>query len=256
MLSDRPWEHFASQEVGHEWSDDFRLAQMNVMIAWCCHHRVLKHRQTEREGTITTLVEYSQHFVYFHFVPVAKLTFLSRKPWRSAVVNLLWAGSENILSKLLSALEKKRFGTHLVILRIKYGKFLIEKMQTKTFNTLTEQLEERLESSPGTPDSAPNWCVLCFSENTRIKKKTHACCTSWMLNFWWWLWRGGGAYRSLQSGGGGCGGKKVWEVEKGLTKLTRRSLENTNPAKEKHFELAADERKQSEITSLWEVEKR
>lgn len=41
-------------------------------------------------------------------------------------------------------------------------------IQTKMFNTLTEQLEERLESSPGTPDSAPNSCVLRFSENTRL----------------------------------------------------------------------------------------
>lgn len=41
-------------------------------------------------------------------------------------------------------------------------------IQTKMFNTLTKQLEERLESSPGTPDSAPNSCVLRFSENTRL----------------------------------------------------------------------------------------
>ena len=51
-------------------------------------------------------------------------------------------------------------------------------------------------------------------------------------------------------------GEKGLEGWKRLTKLTHRSLENANPAKEKHFELAADERKQSEITSLWEVEKR
>lgn len=40
---------------------------------------------------------------------------------------------------------------------------------------------------------------------------------------------------------GGLGGLKC------LTKLSLRSLENTNPVEEKHIQLPADERKRSEI---------
>lgn len=84
----------------------------------------------------------------------------------------------------------------------------------KSGQSLTEQLRETTESLTASPGSAPSWGAQCFSEMTRSK-----------LTFWLLAHTRRCAERCWRTLGAGEGVKQ-------LTKLTRRSLEKTNPAGE------------------------
>lgn len=94
------WECFLLQELCDKWSHDFRCAEMDVMIARNRHHCVLKPTQARR----TISCRYAESTTDHHDQLVKKLTFLSRRNWRSVEVKLFWDGSESLLSQPSCAL--------------------------------------------------------------------------------------------------------------------------------------------------------
>lgn len=93
VLGGWQWEFFLLQELWDKRSHDFRCVEMDVMIARNRHHCVLKSTQAGR----TISCRYAESMTAHHGKLINKLTFLSRRNWRSVEVKLFWDGSERLL---------------------------------------------------------------------------------------------------------------------------------------------------------------